>query len=146
MFKLFYFLYRLVRFFVKSKSKILNIIGIIIYPLYRVYCVLISVDIPISVSIGKGFYIAHMFGTVINENTVIGDNVFLRHCTTIGNNGKDNLCPIIGNNVNIGSNCCIIGNIKIGDNVIIGAGTVVVTDIPSNSVVVGNPGRVIKNI
>lgn len=48
--------------------------------------------------------------------------------------------------MNIGSNVCIIGEIKIGDNVIIGAGTVVVKDVPSNVVVVGNPARIIKHI
>jgi serine acetyltransferase len=54
--------------------------------------------------------------------------------------------PTIGNNVYIASNSTVIGDIKIGDNVIIGAGSVVVKDIPSNSVVVGNPARVIREI
>jgi putative colanic acid biosynthesis acetyltransferase WcaB len=71
----------------------------------------------------------------------------LRHSTTIGNldNGTgQNSCPSIGNNVDIGSNVCIIGKVEIGDNVIIGAGSVVVKNIPSNCVVVGNPAKIIK--
>ena len=72
------------------------------------------------------------------------------HCTTIGNkelrNGSFSKSPVIGDNVNIGSNVCIIGPISIGTNVIIGAGSVVTKDVPSNSVVVGNPARIIKNI
>ena len=54
--------------------------------------------------------------------------------------------PTIGNNVNIGSNTCIIGGISIGDNVIIGAGSVVVKDVPSNVVIAGNPARIIRHL
>ena len=86
----------------------------------------------------------HGQGLIINPNTIIGDNCTLRCNTVIGNNGKDKNAPIIGNNVDIGVNCCIIGNIKIGDNVIIGAGTVITKDVPSNVVVVGNPAKIIK--
>ena len=53
---------------------------------------------------------------------------------------------IIGNNVYIAANSTVIGGIEIGDNVIIGAGSVVTKDVPSNSVVVGNPARVIRSI
>ena len=145
-FRLFYLIFKSVRFLKKSDFLILRFLGFFVYPVYRLYCLIIGVDIPVSVSVGRNFYIAHMVGTVINAKTIIGNDVFMRHCTTIGNNGKNDLCPIIGNNVNIGSNCCIIGGITIGNNVIIGAGSIVITDIPSNSNVVGNPGRVVKKI
>lgn len=57
---------------------------------------------------------------------------------------KNNGRPIIGNNVNLGANVVIIGNIHIGDNVIVGAGSVVVKDIPDNCIVAGNPARIIR--
>lgn len=72
----------------------------------------------------------------------------MRQCTTIGNkkDGRNDLTPVIGDNVNVGANVVIIGNITIGNNVIIGAGSVVVHDVPDNSVVAGNPARVIKSL
>jgi len=111
---------------------------------YRVYCVLIGVDIPYQTKIGNGFKISHPSGIVINENAIIGNNVWIRCNTVIGNDILTNQAPIIGDNVSIGANVCIIGSIKVGNDSIIGAGSVIVKDIPPFSVVVGNPGRVIK--
>lgn len=96
-------------------------------------------------SIGAGMYLAHPYATILYAKS-IGENFSVRQCTTIGNksDGHSEQKPVIGNNVTLGANVVVIGDIKIGDNVIIGAGSVVVTDIPSNSVAVGNPARVIK--
>ncbi len=66
------------------------------------------------------------------------------HCTTLGVKGNGR--PVLGDNVQLGANVTIVGNVHIGNNVIIGAGTVVVKDIPDNTVAVGNPARVIKYI
>lgn len=111
---------------------------------YRLLCLLIGVDLPPQVTIGKGFRISHPCGIVVNANAIIGDNVWMRGNSVIGNNGITPGAPKIGNNVYIGVNVCIIGEITIGDNVTIGAGAVVVKDVPPNAIVAGNPARIIK--
>ena len=99
-----------------------------------------------SVKLGGGIYSAHAFSSVINAKSV-GKNFSFRQSTTIGNkiDGRNDLVPTIGDNVILGSNVVIIGDVRIGDNVIIGAGSVVVKDIPSNSIVVGNPAKVLRS-
>ncbi|PWU05174.1 MAG: serine acetyltransferase [Bacteroidetes bacterium] len=108
----------------------------------------LGVELPWKTKVGKGLRVFHGQALVINDGSVIGENVTIRHCTTIGNkqvaDGSFSRCPVIGNNVEIGSNVCIIGNIRIGDNVSIGAGSVVVKDVLAGSIVVGNPARTIK--
>lgn len=97
--------------------------------------------------IGGGCYCIHSYATILHAKS-IGENFSCRQCTTIGNK-SDSIAgsyPNIGNNVTLGANVVIIGDIHIGDNVVIGAGSVVVKDIPSNSIAVGNPARVIKTI
>ena len=98
--------------------------------------------IPWSTKIGNGVKLNHPYSTALNA-TSIGDNFSCANNTTIGLK-DDGQRPTIGDNVRIAVNCCIIGNINIGNNVTIGAGSVVVKDIPDNVVVVGNPARIIK--
>ena len=100
-----------------------------------------SFIIPDSTKIGKGFYFAHPYSTVLNAES-IGDNFSCIHCTTLGK--KDGKRPVIGDNVTIGCHACVIGDVHIGNNVIVGAGAVVVKDIPDYATVVGNPARIIK--
>ena len=88
----------------------------------------------------------HPFASILNAKK-IGDNFTFRNNTTIGNINDDNSKrPVIGNNVALGANVTIFGDITIGDNVIVGAGTVINKDVPSNSVVVGNPFRIIRTL
>ena len=116
---------------------------------YRVFVEwFLGVELPWKTKVGKGLLIYHGQALVINDGTVIGENVTIRHCTTIGNkqltDGTYSKCPVIGNHVDIGSNVCIIGNVRIGDHVSIGAGSVVVKDVSAGSIVVGNPARLVN--
>lgn len=97
--------------------------------------------ISYTTKIGKGMWIAHPFATIINAES-IGDNFSCIQCTTIG--AKENGRPTIGDNVSLGANVTIIGPVHIGNNVVVGAGSVVVKDVPDHAVVAGNPARVIK--
>lgn len=115
---------------------------------YKVYTeFILGCDIPSSTQIGEGFEIFHSaHASVISPGTIIGNNVSLRQNTTIGAKGFSGAekSPIIQDNVTIGPNVCIIGNITIGTGATIGAGAVVVKDVPSYSVVAGNPARVLN--
>jgi serine O-acetyltransferase len=105
-----------------------------------------GMDISASATIGRGFFIGHFGGIVINPDVVIGDNCNLSHGVTLGqvNRGTKAGCPVIGDNVFIGPGAKIIGRIHVGDGAAIGANCVVVDDVPENGVVVGVPGRVIS--
>ncbi len=110
----------------------------------------LGVELPYKVKIGRGLKLYHAQALVINRGVIIGKNCTIRQTTTIGNKvNADNTftnCPVIGDNVDIGSNCCILGEITIGDNVKIGAGSVVVKSVPANSVIAGNPAKLIRTL
>lgn len=96
-----------------------------------------------STQIDKGFYLAHPIGIVINEETIIGDYVWIYQNVTIGKMyGKGS--PVIGNNVLLFAGAKVIGDVKIGNNVVVGANAVVTHDVPDNAVVVGIPAKIIN--
>ena len=134
-----YFQYKFINKLPSPLKKTFNLI-------YSPYCMFISLDIPFKTKIGYGFKITHSNGIVINENSVIGNNVWVRCNTCIGNSLKTNDAPVIGDNVEIGANVTIIGKVTIGRNSIIGAGAVVIKDVPPCCIVAGNPARIIKVI
>ncbi|KLU61480.1 serine acetyltransferase [Peptococcaceae bacterium CEB3] len=106
---------------------------------------LTGIEIHPGAKIGQGFFIDHGTGVVIGETAQIGDNVTLYQGVTLGGTGKEKgkRHPTIGNNVVIGTGAKILGSFKVGDNVKIGAGSVVNKPVPSDTTVVGVPGRVV---
>jgi serine acetyltransferase len=100
-------------------------------------------------SFDRKIRLPHPYNIIVNGDSQIGSNCTIFHQVTIGSQrefGTNPGSPIIGNNVIIFPNTVIIGNVSVGDNVIIGAGSIVTRDIPENSIVAGNPARLIKNI
>ncbi len=105
-----------------------------------------GIEIHPGATIGKGLFIDHGTGVVIGETAVIGDNVTLYQGVTLGGTGKEKgkRHPTIGNNVMISVGAKVLGSFTVGDNSKIGAGSVVLSEVPPNSTVVGVPGRVVK--
>jgi serine O-acetyltransferase len=103
-----------------------------------------GIEIHPGAEIGKNFFIDHGMGVVIGETAIVGDNVLLYQGVTLGGTGKETgkRHPTLGNNVVVGAGAKILGNITVGDNSNIGANAVVIKNVPSNSTVVGIPGRI----
>ena len=136
-------------YFIRHGGKFIFMLGLPYLVFYRIFVEwVLGIELPWNLRVGSGVRIFYGMGLVINDQVEIGDNVILRHCTTIGVGRTTSFgcpeVPKIGNNVDIGSNVVIIGNITIGDGAIIGAGSVVVKAVPANAIVVGNPARVIR--
>lgn len=104
-----------------------------------------NIDIHPGAKIGPGLFIDHGIGVVIGETTEIGENVTLYQGCTLGGTGKEKgkRHPTIGNHVVVAAGAKILGSFKVGDNARIGAGAVVLREVPPNSTVVGVPGRVV---
>ncbi len=105
-----------------------------------------GIEIHPGAKIGKGLFIDHGNGVIIGETAIIGDNVTLYQGVTLGGTGKEHgkRHPTIGNNVMISAGAKVLGSFTIGDNSKIGAGSVVLREVPPCSTVVGVPGRVVK--
>ncbi len=105
-----------------------------------------GIEIHPGATIGKGLFIDHGNGVIIGETTIIGDNCTLYQGVTLGGTGKEHgkRHPTLGNNVMVSAGAKVLGSFKIGDNSKIGAGSVVLEEVPPNSTVVGVPGRVVK--
>ena len=105
-----------------------------------------GVEIHPAAQLGRRFFIDHAMGVVIGETTIVGDDCTLYQGVTLGGTGNEvgKRHPTLGNNVTVGSGAKVLGNITIGDNVRIGGNSVVVKDVPSDSTVVGVPGRIVR--
>jgi serine O-acetyltransferase len=105
-----------------------------------------GIEIHPGATIGRGLFIDHGIGVVIGETSIIGDNVTLYQGVTLGGTGKEQgkRHPTVGNNVMISAGAKVLGSFTIGENSKIGAGSVVLQEVPPNSTVVGVPGHVVK--
>src|SRR2546422_11521317 len=104
---------------------------------------LTGIEIHPAATLGPGLFIDHGMGVVIGETAEVGENVTLLQGVTLGGTSlkREKRHPTLGDNVVVGAGAKIIGAFKIGDGSRIGAGSVVVREVPTNSVVVGGPGR-----
>jgi len=104
-----------------------------------------GIEIHPGAKIGRRFFIDHGMGVVIGETCEIGDNVTVYQGVTLGGTGKEKgkRHPTIKDNCLIATGAKVLGSITIGENSKIGAGSVVLKDVPPNSTVVGIPGRVV---
>lgn len=134
---------------IRRSRRPIYMLGIPYLVFYRVTVEwLLCIELPWNTQVGPALRLFHGMGLVINDQTIIGRNVVLRHNTTIG--VKETLpfgtqaAPIIGDDVDIGAHVIILGPIRVGNGARIGAGSVVIKDVPAGATVVGNPARVIN--
>ncbi|TVQ57165.1 MAG: serine O-acetyltransferase [Spirulina sp. DLM2.Bin59] len=104
-----------------------------------------GIEIHPGAQIGQGVFIDHGMGVVIGETAIVGDYCLIYQGVTLGGTGKESgkRHPTLGENVVVGAGAKVLGNLQIGNSVRIGAGSVVLRDVPSDCTVVGVPGRVL---
>jgi serine O-acetyltransferase len=109
---------------------------------------LTGVEIHPGAVLGRRFFIDHGMGIVIGETAEVGDDVLMYQGTVLGGTSlhKGKRHPTVGNRVTIGAHASVLGPVKIEDDVLIGGGSVVITDVPRGATVVGVPGRVQKRV
>lgn len=132
----FIFLWRISRSF-----DVINPFGFLSRLFLKHYTYKYGIQIPRTVKIGAGFLIPHHGGIVLNSKSIIGANCTLMHNVTLGNTkrGSRQGAPTIGDSVYIGPGAVIVGKIQIGNNVLIAPNSYINIDIPSDSIVLGNP-------
>lgn len=105
-----------------------------------------GIEIHPGATIGKGLFIDHGTGVIIGETAIVGDNVTLYQGVTLGGTGKEQgkRHPTLKDNVMVSAGAKILGSFTIGENSKIGAGSVVLEEVPPNCTVVGVPGRIVR--
>jgi serine O-acetyltransferase len=106
-----------------------------------------GITLPYTVKLGRRVRIWHHSGMILHARS-IGDDCHIRHNTTFGvvRRDQNREIPVIGNRVDLGCGVCVLGYVIIGDDSIVGSNSVVLSDIPPNSVAVGAPAKVIKTL
>ena len=128
-----------------QSGKVVRTLSIPYFVLYRILVVWIfNIELFPSLAIGRRLRLFHGYALVIHPSSVIGDDVTLRHCTTLGNSTTGGKGPQIGDRVNIGCNSVIIGDICVGNDAKVGAGSVVIRNVAPGNVVAGNPARILS--
>lgn len=107
--------------------------------------IIFAADIPPQMEIGEGTVFPHdALGCIFHPDVKIGKNCKILHGVTMGGRAGHKGLPVIGDNVLIGTHAQILGNVRIGNNSIVGAGAIVLHDVPDNVVVVGNPAKILR--
>ncbi|HQZ66901.1 MAG TPA: hypothetical protein PLY87_17540 [Planctomycetaceae bacterium] len=103
-----------------------------------------GITLPYTVRVGRRVRIWHHSGMIFHARS-IGNDVHLRHNTTFGvaRTGQNDMIPVIEDGADIGCNVCVLGNVRVGSGATIGAGSVVLNDVPADAVAVGVPARVL---
>jgi serine O-acetyltransferase/putative colanic acid biosynthesis acetyltransferase WcaB len=107
----------------------------------------LGIEIPVSVRVGPGLRIYHGYGIVIHQQVRIGANVVLKQGVTLGHRGEENdpgPVPTIGDDVVFGPGAQVLGGVTVGDGARVGAGAIVLRDVPPGALAVGNPARIIE--
>jgi putative colanic acid biosynthesis acetyltransferase WcaB len=107
---------------------------------------LLGIELRPRTVIGQGLSLYHGTGLVVNDHTVIGCNVKLRHGVTIGHSTEGGPCPTLEDGVDVGAGAIILGGITIGANAKIGAGSVVTRSVPAGARVGGNPAKILRTV
>lgn len=109
--------------------------------------IITGISIPASAQIGHSFYIGHFGGIILNAKTIIGNNCNISQGVTIGVSGLGDKrgVPIIGNNVYIACNTTVAGKILIEDNAVLGANSLVKSNVSKNQIVLGVPAIVVSD-
>jgi serine acetyltransferase len=107
---------------------------------------LLGVEIPASTSIGPGLMIRHGVGIVVNPYVVIGSDVMLRHGVTLGNRYEADDCPVIEDEVEFGAGATVIGRVRVGRGARVGAGAVLVKDLPAGGIAYSPTTIVTKDV
>jgi len=138
-------IYRFGRWRYSIRSRMLRLPFSCLYKLLKpVSEILTGIELPCETTIGRRFRIDHFGGIIISGDAVFGDDCVLRNGVTVGLRwAGERGSPIIGDRVDIGAGAKILGPIRIGNDVAIGANAVVITDVPSNSIAVGIPARIL---
>ena len=112
--------------------------------LYRIVEWTCGISLPYTVPVGRRVRIWHHSGMVLHARS-IGNDVHIRQNTTFGvaHRGQNEALPVIEDGADIGCNVCVLGNVRIGTGAVVGAGSVVLTDVPPGTVAVGVPARVL---
>jgi serine acetyltransferase len=121
-----------------------RLLGIPVLALYRVGVEwILGVELGWRVEVGPRLRLYHGVGLVVHPSAVIGADCTLRHSTTLGTKHPGGEAPRLGDSVDVGCGSVILGGVRLGDRSVVGAGSVVIADVAADTVVAGNPARVI---
>ncbi len=140
--------FRFIYFFRKAQCySAKHPLGIFYRLLIRRYSIKYGYQISAKTKIGAGLNLGHWGTVVVNPKCIIGKNCNIAHGVTLGqtNRGKLQGFPILKDDVWVGTNAVIVGGITIGTNVLIAPNSYVTQDVPDNSIVTGNPMKIIPN-